>query len=112
MYSATPVWTTPGGTLSDKSARKEFGLTQEEIVEAIRAGELQARHNSMHGNPYYKLLRHEVEAFVCKKYGDDYMENKRLSNELAQVKRDLRKFKKQITVLEKRKVELEVKLGK
>ena len=31
-------WTKKGATLSDKSARTEFGLTQEEIIEAIRGG--------------------------------------------------------------------------
>jgi hypothetical protein len=33
-------WQRTGGTLSDKTARKEFGLTQEEIVAAIRTGKL------------------------------------------------------------------------
>jgi len=32
-----------GGTLSDKTARTEFGLTQEEIVEAIRRSSSIAR---------------------------------------------------------------------
>lgn len=36
-----------GAALSDKPARKEFGLTQEEIVEAIRGGKLQYRENNM-----------------------------------------------------------------
>lgn len=30
------AWIKKGTTLSDKSARKEFGLTQEEIIEGIR----------------------------------------------------------------------------
>ena len=30
-------WQRKGATLSDKTARKEFGLTQDEIVQAIRA---------------------------------------------------------------------------
>ena len=36
MYSeeAKSVWVKKGATLSDKSARKEFGLTQEEITVA------------------------------------------------------------------------------
>jgi hypothetical protein len=34
------VWAKKGATLSDKSARTEFGLTQEEIIEAIRGGKL------------------------------------------------------------------------
>jgi hypothetical protein len=36
-------WVRKGATLSDKSARAEFGLTQDEIVAAIRAGKLQYR---------------------------------------------------------------------
>ena len=45
------IWRQKGATLSDKSARQEFGLTQEEIFGAMRAGKLQFQQNSMHGNP-------------------------------------------------------------
>ena len=41
------VWSRKGATLSDKSARQEFGLTQQEIVEAILAGKLQFRQSNM-----------------------------------------------------------------
>lgn len=61
------IWSRKGATLSDKSARQEFGLTQQEIVAAIRAGKLQYREASMHGNPWLRLLRHEVEALVREK---------------------------------------------
>ncbi len=37
------VWNQKGGALSDKSARKEFGLTQEEIIDGIRGGKLQSQ---------------------------------------------------------------------
>jgi chromosome segregation ATPase len=105
-------WTIKGGTFSDKSARKEFGLTQEEIIEAIQEGKLQYRQNYMHGNPYFRLLRDEVEALVNEKYGKNHLEKKKLETELAQVNKELRKLKSQITSLEKRKVELQEKLGK
>ena len=36
-------WSQKGATMSDKSARQEFGLTQQEIIAAIRAGKLQFR---------------------------------------------------------------------
>ena len=36
-------WSRKGATLSDKTARKEFGLTQDEIVAAIDAGQLQSQ---------------------------------------------------------------------
>ncbi len=44
-------WGRKGATLSDKTARSEFGLTQDEIIAAIDAGKLQYRTASMHGNP-------------------------------------------------------------
>jgi hypothetical protein len=40
------IWKQQGATLSDKSARQEFGLTQEEIFAAMRAGKLQFQQNS------------------------------------------------------------------
>lgn len=64
MYEDDSGWTRKGATLSDKTARKEFDLTQQEIVEASREGKLQFRENHIHGNPYLRLLRHEVEALV------------------------------------------------
>lgn len=45
-------WQKKGATLSDKTARKEFGLTQEQLVAAIRAGKLHCQQASMHGNPW------------------------------------------------------------
>lgn len=104
------VWTKKGSTLSDKSARKEFGLTQEEIIEAIKAGKLQYRQNNVFGNPYLRLIRSEVEAFVNEKYGHNYLRKKQLKKELAQTKRDLKKLKAQVTSLEQRKSELQTSL--
>jgi hypothetical protein len=42
-------WVCKGATLSDKSARAEFGLTQDEIIAAIRAGKLQYRPGEIYG---------------------------------------------------------------
>lgn len=67
------LWQRQGATLSDKSARKEYGLTQNEIIEAIRDGRLQYRENSIHGNPFLRLLRHEVE----RQHGGDYLRGQR-----------------------------------
>jgi hypothetical protein len=71
-------WTQKGATLSDKSACKEFGLSQQEILEAINAGKLQYRQNYMHGNPYFRLLREEVENLVAEKYGVAYLQQQQL----------------------------------
>jgi hypothetical protein len=105
------AWTKKGGTLSDKSARKEFALTQEEIIEAINDDKLQYRTNYMHGNPYFRLLRSEVEDFVNKKYGKNYLKKKKLKNELMQTNKEIKRLKTQLTSLEKIKVELLKKIG-
>ena len=106
MYSGASVWSQKGATLSDKSARKEFGLTQEEIIEAIKAGKLQYRHNNVFGNPYLKLVRSEVEALVDEKYGNNYLKQKKIKKELAQTTQELKRLKAQVVSLEQRKAEL------
>ena len=83
MYEGDSIWSRKGATFSDKSARQEFGLTQQEIIAAIRAGKLQFQQNSMHGNPWFRLLRHEVEALVNEKCGKDGLHKKKLQKELA-----------------------------
>ena len=57
MDSHGDEWGRKGATLSDKSARSEYGLTQDEIFAAIDAGTLQYRPAAMHGNPWLRLLR-------------------------------------------------------
>jgi len=43
-------WGRKGATISDKTARLEYGLTQDEIYDAIDACKLQYRPAAMHGN--------------------------------------------------------------
>ena len=100
------VWTRKGATLSDKSARKEYGLTQVQIVEAIRQGRLQYRVNSMFGNPYFKLIRSEVEALVSSTSGQEELEDRKLRRELAEIEKKLRSLRREVVRLEKRKSEL------
>ena len=99
-------WQRKGATLSDRTARKEFGLTEDEIVRAIRAGTLQYRHNSIYGNPFVRLLRREVEALVEKKHGTDYLREQEAKTELARINRDLKRLRIQIASLEERKSKL------
>ena len=99
----TSNWTAKGATLSDKSARKEFGLTQQEIVAAIRAGKLQFRENHMHGNPYLRLLRQEVEALVRERGGQVQLQEKKLQKELADLKSETRKLNARLKAIERRR---------
>jgi hypothetical protein len=106
------IWKQKGATLSDKSARKEYGLTQQEIVAAMRAGKLQFQQNSMHGNPWFRLLRHEVEALVREKSGKDGLHKKKFQKELADLNKEARKIKARLKAIERRRAELMEELGK
>jgi hypothetical protein len=55
------LWLKQGATQSHQNACKEFRLTEAEVIEAMKAGKLQYRQNNAHGNPYFRLLRIEVE---------------------------------------------------
>ena len=105
------LWRQKGATLSDKSARQEYGLTQQEIVAAIRAGKLQFQQNSMHGNPWFRLLRHEVEVLVTEKSGKDHLHKKKLQKELADLNKEARKIKTRLKAIERRRAELMKELG-
>jgi hypothetical protein len=111
MHEGDSIWSSKGATLSDKSARQEFGLTQQEIIVAIRAGKLQFRESTMHGNPWLRLLRHEVEAVVREKSGPDHLQKKKLQNELADIDKEARKLKTRLAALLRRRAELMKELG-
>ena len=77
MESHDSEWARKGATLSDKTARSEYGLTQDEIFAAIDAGRLQYRPAAMHGNPWLRLLRREIEDLVRARNGALTCESRR-----------------------------------
>jgi hypothetical protein len=104
-------WVRKGATLSDKTARSEFGLTQDEIIAAIRAGKLQYRQAEMHGSPWLRLLRREVEDLVGTRHGERYLRERQARTELKRVNRELKQLRAQITTLEERRTVLRSELG-
>ncbi len=99
-------WRRKGATLSHKTAQREFGLTWDEIVRAIRAGKLHYQEQSMHGNPWLRLLRREVEALVKTGRGVNYLRDRLAHAELARINRELKRLRSQIAALEARKSKL------
>jgi len=99
-------WSRKGATLSDKTARKEFGLTQDEIVAAIDAGQLQHRVGVIHGNPWLRLLRREVEELMESTCNDLDHRHRRARAELAWVDRDLKKLRAEVAALEEHRAKL------
>ena len=104
-------WGRKGATLSDKTARAEFGLTQDEIIAAIRAGKLQYRPAAMHGNPWLRLLRREVEALARARHGDRYVSEQQAGAELKRVNREIRRLREELAALEERRAKLGSDLG-
>ncbi|MBK9564656.1 MAG: hypothetical protein WAT22_08235 [Saprospiraceae bacterium] len=105
------IWTIKGATLSDKSVKDEYGLTQDEIVLAINTGKFQYRINYIFENPYFKLIRTEIKQYISEKYGDKYLQKHKLKTELEQINKNLRTIKNQTKTLEKRKNELQIHLN-
>jgi predicted nuclease with TOPRIM domain len=99
-------WSRKSATLSDKTARKEFGLTQDEIAAAIDAGQLQYRVGVIHGNPWLRLLRREVEELMDSTYNDRDHRQRRARAELARVDRDLKKLRAEAAALEEHRAKL------
>jgi chromosome segregation ATPase len=110
-YEQNIEWQRKGATLSDKTARKEFGLAQDEIYDAIEAGALQYRQAYMHGNPWLRLLRREVEALARTRHGDGYVNKQQDKAELARVNREIRRLRSELAELEERRSALSSRLG-
>ena len=104
-------WARKGATLSDKTARSEFGLTQAEIIAAINAGTLRYRPGSVHGNPWLRLLRREVEELVRSRQGEQYLRERQARTELARINRELKQLRPQLAALEERRAALLSDLG-
>lgn len=75
-------WAKQGGTCSHKNACKEVGLAEDEIIKAMKAGKLQCRQNHAHGNPYFRVLRKEIEALAKELYGNKSVEEQEVKFKL------------------------------
>lgn len=99
-------WTAPGATLNHKNAAKEFGLTEEEIIRAIKEGTLHYQIGHAHGNPYFRVVREELESLVLTLYGPDYVSQQKLKKRQDDIDREIRKLKRRIKALEKERLSL------
>ena len=99
-------WTEQGATLSLKNACQEYGLTEPDILEAMRAGKLQFRENYAHGNPYFKLLRVEVESLALELHGAAAVEEQAFTSQLRQIDKEINSHKRKLASLQKQRIEL------
>ncbi len=100
------VWRKQGATLSHKTACIEFGLTENEVFEAMKAGKLQFRQNYAHGNPYFRLLRNEVKSLAKELHGTKRAEEQVIKHKLEKINKEINSLKRKLVALEKQKIEL------
>jgi len=105
-------WNRKGATLSDKTAKKEYGVGRDFIVKGIRAGKLEYREGAIWGNPYLRLLRSQLEKCIAEELGKDRLSSVKKQTELRTVKKEIASLKKKLKELQARRMELEEQLGK
>lgn len=100
-------WNRKGATLSDVTAQKEFGVGRDWIVKGIQAGKLEYRQGAMWGNPYLKVLRSQLEAYIAEELGADHLSSRKGESELRKIKKEMGELKRRMIELQSRKEELE-----
>ena len=100
-------WTRKGATLSHVTARKEYGVDSDFVVKGIKAGKLEYREGAVHGNPYIRVLRSQLEAYVVEELGDEYLRTWQEKTELLGIKQEMSMLRKRLDELAARKAQIE-----
>jgi hypothetical protein len=105
-------WNRKGATLSDVTAKKEYGVDRDFIIKGIETDKLEYRHGSIWGSPYIKVLRSQLEKYIAEELGPEYLANVKNKSELKKIKKEISEVKKKLEPLQIRKAELEELLKK
>ena len=100
-------WNRKGATLSDVTAKNEYGVSRDFIVKGIRSGKLEYREGAIWGNPYLRILRSQLEQYVAEQLGASRVTDGKTQTELRKVNKEISALKKRLTALQARKAELE-----
>jgi hypothetical protein len=111
MMAEDGEWNRKGAVLSDVTAQKEYGVTRKFIVKGIRARKLEYREGSMHGNPYLRVLRSQLEPYIVEELGWEHLASEKTNSELRSIKTEMGGLKRKLAALETRRAALERKLG-
>ena len=105
-------WNRKGATLSDATAKKEYGVSRDFIVKGIQAGRLEYREGAIWGNPYLRLLRRQLEQYIAEELGADRLSSGKNQTELRKIKKEMANLEKRLAELQARRTELEKAMGK
>jgi hypothetical protein len=100
-------WNRKGASLSDATAKKEYGVDRDFIVKGIRAGKLEYQEGTIWGNPYLKILRSQLEPYITEELGADRLSSGKKQTELRKIKREMTNLKKRLKELETQRTKLE-----
>jgi coenzyme F420-reducing hydrogenase delta subunit len=89
------------------TAKKEYGVDRDFIVKGIQAGKLEYRNGAIWGNPYLKILRRQLEAYIAEKMGADHLARITGESELRKIKKEMAELKRRLLELQTRKAELD-----
>jgi len=99
--------------ITERDARCEFGLTRQEIYDAVSARKLHFKENVSYGNVWLQLVRSEVRALAVELKGEDTLEKEKLQSTLRCIKRKIKagrreasKFQKLLKNIEDQELEL------
>jgi len=105
-------WNRKGATLSDVTAKSEYGVGRDFIVKGIETGKLEYRDGAIWGNPYLRILRSQLEKYITEELGEDYLVRVKSQTELRSIRKEISELKKKLDVLQDRKTHLEESLKK
>ena len=105
-------WNRKGATLSDVTAKAEYEVNRDFIIKGIETGKLEYRDGAIWGNPYLRVLRSQLEAYIADQLGTEYLMKVKNELELRKIKKEISDTKKKLEALQIRKIELEKSMNK
>jgi flagellar motility protein MotE (MotC chaperone) len=87
-------------------------VSRDFIIKGIQTGSLEYRDGAIWGNPYLRILRSQLEAYIVGELGEGYLTRAKNEIELRRVKKEITDLNKRLSSLQERKNELEASLGK
>ena len=100
-------WNRKGATLSDVTAKAEYGVDSDFVIKGIRAGRLEYRDGAIWGNPYLRVLRSQLEKYIAEELGTEYLVQVKNKSELRKIKKEISEINKRLKALQDRKTEIE-----
>lgn len=105
-------WNIKGASLSHATAEAEYGIDYAFIVKGIKAGILEYRGGMIWGNSILRVLRRQLEEYIAKELGENYLMKVKGKLELRKIKKEMSDINKRLNELQIRKATLEEALNK